>query len=141
MDELAQDHRKALKDNSSLRRTVGELEWELAKLREDNKSFRQALKRMGESETPVTTVATMTVSNSFLLHHKSSCPCCAFHPLPSPPRTMACSSSSMCVWSHNIHLTYHCHQMGNLLVPLHWLYEYHRPLMPYQTCRQISKAN
>lgn len=48
LDELAHNHKKALKENSSLRRTVGEPGRQLAKLCEDNNSFRQTLQRMVE---------------------------------------------------------------------------------------------
>ncbi|XP_074510851.1 uncharacterized protein znf407 isoform X2 [Sebastes fasciatus] len=52
LDELAQEHKKALEDNSSLRRTVGELGRELARLREDNRSVRRTLRRMAKRVNP-----------------------------------------------------------------------------------------
>lgn len=85
LEELEQDHKKALEDKSSLRRTVGKLEQELAKLREDNGAFRQALRAMAERVNSRDSGGDLTCERQLL-----------GPPSLSPSWTLACSSSSSC---------------------------------------------
>ncbi len=94
LDELAQDHKKALEDNSSLRRAVGELGRELAKLREDNSSFRQTLQRMAERVNPRGNGVDQTCEQWLLTSSQEQFSPLHLSPSPSPPGTLACSSSS-----------------------------------------------
>lgn len=96
LDELAQDHKKALEDNSSLRRTVGELWQELAKLREDNSSFRQTLQRMTERVNSWDNGGDQTCEQCLLTSSQEQFSPLRLSPSPSPPETLTCSSSPRC---------------------------------------------
>lgn len=96
LDELAQDHKKAVEDNSCLRRTVGKLEQELDKLREDNNSFRQTLQRMAERVSSRDDVGDQNFEQRLLSQSQEQVPPLRLPPLLSPPQTLACSSSSSC---------------------------------------------
>lgn len=96
LDELAQDHKKALEDNSSLRRTVGELGRELAKLREDNSSFRQTLQRMAERVNPRGNGGDQNCEQWLLNSSQEQFSPLRLSPSPSPAGTLACNSSSRC---------------------------------------------
>lgn len=93
LDELAQDHKKALEENLSLRRTVGKLEQQLAKLCQDNGLFRQTLHRIVEKVHFTDDSGDQIYDKRLISLSQGQIP--PVH-LPSPPQRLACSSSLSC---------------------------------------------
>lgn len=91
LDELAQDHKKALEDNSSLKRSVGQLRRELAKYCEQDKYFQQTFQRMVERVNPCGRGSDQNGEQQLLApsQERVSPPCLS----ASPSSPMACRSS------------------------------------------------
>lgn len=100
LDELAKDHKKALEDNLSLRRTVRKLEQKLTKLCEDNSSFRQTLQMISGRVNTRDDGGDQNYEQQLVSLSQEQVPPLHLPPSPSPPQTLACSSSLSCAETH-----------------------------------------